>query len=570
MVTARHPGLTRWYAFAMAMDRRTFLRGAGGGAALGIGATLLGSCTNSAKLTGHGASTTKYQNLPGVGIGKGAPVRGGQLTMSTGSEINGFDPSQSSWDATGLQYAATVYDQLAALAPDGSVHPYLAESITPNAAYDVWTIQVRPNVVFHNGKALDAAAVKANLDAFVASALTGAAFNNVEKTTVTGPLTVEVATKTPWVAFPYYLTSQVGTIAEPSTLGGSAQNHPIGTGPFTFVEWVTNVHFIAKRNPNYWRPKLPYLDTIEFSPLIDPGSREDALKSGSIDIMQSNFTQNLVDLWGQSGYAVVNDLFSTFEPDMDCVMLNLAAPPFDDIRVRQALAYAADPEVIVQDIWNGIPPVSTGPFVPGSPDYGPTGFPKFNLSKAIDLVKQVEHDTGKPIPNFTFDTVPSSQYVRINELVQQMWLKAGIQCTIQQVEQSELIQNALTGKFQATAWQQFNSPDPDGNYVWWSSKSVQPIGGISLNMARNSDPVIQQALETGRESTDPHTRALAYQQVARQFAVDLPYLWANRAVWTVAAHDYVQNFAGPTFPDGSKKLGMIAGIISVAEVWRSA
>ena len=84
--------------------------------------------------------------------------------------------------------------------------------------------------------------------------------------------------------------------------------------------------------------------------------------------MQSNFTQNLVDLWNLSGYAVVNDLFSTFEPDMDCVMLNLDAPPFDDIRVRQALAYAANPEVIVQDIWNGIPPVSTGPFVPGSPD----------------------------------------------------------------------------------------------------------------------------------------------------------------------------------------------------------
>ena len=162
--------MTWWYAFAMTMDRRTFLRGAGGGAALGIGATLLGSCTNSSNLTGHGASTAKYQNPPGAGIGKGTPIRGGQITMSTGSEINGFDPSMSSWDATGLQYAGTVYDQLAALAPDGSVHPYLAESITPNADYDVWTIQMRPNVMFHNGKALDADAVKTNLDAFVASA----------------------------------------------------------------------------------------------------------------------------------------------------------------------------------------------------------------------------------------------------------------------------------------------------------------------------------------------------------------------------------------------------------------
>jgi peptide/nickel transport system substrate-binding protein len=380
---------------------------------------------------------------------------------------------------------------------------------------------------------------------------------------------VQVSTKTPWVAFPYYLTSQVGTMAEPSTLAGSAQNHPIGTGPFTFESWVPGSHFIAKKNPNYWRQGLPYLDSIEYEPLVDPGAREDALRSGSIDLMASNFTQNLVDLTGESGIVVVNDLFSTFEPDMDCVILNLDVAPLNDIRVRQALAMAVDAEVIVKDIWNDIPPVSTGPFVPGSPEYAPTGFPKFDLKRATQLVNEVQHETGKPI-SFNFDTIPSAQYVRINELVQAQWLKAGIHCTIQEIAQAELIQNALTGNYQASAWQQFNSPDPDGNYVWWSSKSVQKVGGLSLNMARNSDPLIQQALDTGRESTDPHTRALAYQEVARRFAVDLPYLWANRAVWMVAAHSYVQNFNGPTLPDGSKRLGMIAGVITASEIWRKS
>jgi peptide/nickel transport system substrate-binding protein len=552
------------------MDRRTFLRVAGSGAVLSAGATLLDSCSTSSTLINRGKTgNSRYQVSPSTGVGKGTPVRGGQITVATGSEINGFDPSTSSWDTTGLQYAQTVYDQLAALAPDGSVYGYLAESITPNPDYDVWTLQIRSNVVFHNGTALDAAAVKENLDAFVASELTGAAFNNVEKTTVTGPLTVQVITKTPWVAFPFYLTSQVGTIAEPSTLGTTAQNRPIGTGPFVFDTWVPNSHFIANRNPNYWRKGLPYLASIQYQPLIDPGAREDALKSGSIDVMQSNFTQNLVDLTGYTGIAVINDLFSTFEPDMDCVMLNMDVPPLNDLRVRQALAYAVDAETIVQDIWNDIPPVATGPFVPGSPDYAPTGFPKYNPTKATQLVKQYESETGKQI-SFNFDTVPSAQYVRINELVQAMWLKAGIHCTIQEIEQADLIQNALTGKFQATAWQQFNSPDPDGNYVWWSSKSVEPIGGLSLNMARNSDPLIQQALDVGRESTDPQTRALAYQEVARRFAVDLPYLWANRAVWMVAAHTYVQNFAGPTFPGGAKRLSMIAGVISPTEIWRTS
>jgi len=88
-------------------------------------------------------------------------------------------------------------------------------------------------------------------------------------------------------------------------------------------------------------------------------------------------------------------------------------------------------------------------------------------------------------------------------------------------------------------------------------------------MARNSDPLIQQALQTGRESTDQSTRIAAYQEVARRFAVDLPYLWSNPSVWMVGAADYVQNFNGPTLPGGAKQLGMISGIISVSEMWRS-
>jgi peptide/nickel transport system substrate-binding protein len=250
-------------------------------------------------------------------------------------------------------------------------------------------------------------------------------------------------------------------------------------------------------------------------------------------------------------------------------MLNTEVAPMNDIRVRQALAYAADPEVVVTEVWNGIPPVATGPFVAGSPYFAPTGYPGYNLRKAIDLVKEVEHDTGKPLPTFNFGTLPASEYVRINELIQAMWLKAGIHCNIQPMQEATLIEDAVTGDFQSTVWTQFAAPDPDANYVWWSSKSVAPIGSLSLNMARNSDPLIQQALDTGRESTDPRVRALAYQEVARRLAVDLPYLWSNRAVSTVAASNSVQNFTGPTFPGGARMLGMIGGVIWPVEIWRS-
>src|ERR1700689_3000733 len=103
---------------AVTMNRRTFLRAAGSGAVLSAGATLLDACSSSSTLTSTGkGGNSKYEVRPGTGVGKGTPVRGGQIIVATGSEINGFDPSTSSWDTTGVQYAQTVYDPLAALAP---------------------------------------------------------------------------------------------------------------------------------------------------------------------------------------------------------------------------------------------------------------------------------------------------------------------------------------------------------------------------------------------------------------------------------------------------------------------
>ena len=144
-------------------------------------------------------------------------------------------------------------------------------------------------------------------------------------------------------------------------------------------------------------------------------------------------------------------------------------------------------------------------------------------------------------------------------------------CTIQQVQQSQLIQNALTGKFQATAWKQFNTPDPDGNYVWWSSNSVGPVGGLVAQHGqklRPSDPAGPPDRPREHRPADPERRLPGGSPpVGRRSS---PISGRTPRVWMVARADYVQNFNGPTFPDGSKQLGMISGIISVAEMWRSS
>jgi ABC-type transport system substrate-binding protein len=548
-----------------AIDRRRFLarglKAAVGVAVVGSAPGLLAACGGSSK---GGRATAS-----GAGVSSAVPKRGGRIVFAVESEVDGFDPTKNRWDPGGNMYGRTVYDPLAAVAADGSTKPYLAQSVTPNEDYTRWTITLRPNVTFHNGAPLDANAVKVNLEAQRASPLVGPAFTNVARVDATGPLTVVVAMKSPWVPFPAQLNGQyqAGYIVEPNTLlAGKAQSSPVGTGPFVFQQWVPGSHFTATRNPNYWRSGMPYLDSIEYRPIIDPQSRENSLKSGTVDIMHSSDLQNYAALHGNSSFVTISDLSSSIEPDMTFCMINTAVSPVDELRVRQALAYATDRQRYINIIDNGIPPPSAGPYVAGSPYDAPTGYPSFNLTKAQSLVKQYESEKGRPL-SFQLAVLNTPKELERGKLLQAMWQKAGMQVQITQSEQSQYILNLLEGKYQVAEARQFAASDPDINYTWWSTSTVAPIGSFALNITRNNDPQIQRALDTGRTSNDPSARAAAYQEVARRLAQDIPYLWLDRGVWIVSARSSVQNFAGGTLPDGTRAVPLIFGEIWPTQIW---
>ena len=94
-------------------------------------------------------------------------------------------------------------------------------------------------------------------------------------------------------------------------------------------------------------------------------------------------------------------------------------------------------------------------------------------------------------------------------------------------------------------------------------------GALSINMARNSDPIIEKALLAGRASTEKEVRQTAYQTVNKRLALDLPYLWTDRAVWAVIGNPTVQNFNNPTTPQGQAAFGMIGGSIWPTQIWIS-
>jgi hypothetical protein len=88
-------------------------------------------------------------------------------------------------------------------------------------------------------------------------------------------------------------------------------------------------------------------------------------------------------------------------------------------------------------------------------------------------------------------------------------------------------------------------------------------------MARNVDPALQAALELGRSTSNVTTRAKAYQTVNQRLAIDIPYLWLDRAVWSVESTLKVQNWNNPTTASGAPAYGMIGGSIWPTQIWLS-
>jgi ABC-type transport system substrate-binding protein len=140
-----------------------------------------------------------------------------------------------------------------------------------------------------------------------------------------------------------------------------------------------------------------------------------------------------------------------------------------------------------------------------------------------------------------------------------------MQVTLTPVQQEQIINTALLGKFQAQVWRQFGAVDPDLNYIFWSPTQINSV--FSINMARNTSPDMQTALIQGRQSPAQSDRTAAYQQVGRLMGSEIPYIWTDRTVWSIGAQSKVQNFNNPTTPAGGKAFGMITGAIWPTQIW---
>jgi peptide/nickel transport system substrate-binding protein len=470
--------------------------------------------------------------------------------------------------------ANAVFDPLAAYDADGTVQPYLAESFTPNEDYTSWTITMRPGVTFHDGTPLDGAAVKKDLDAAAASPLVGAAVSNIESVEVdpSNPLAVIVDTVDPWASLPASLTAQVGMIAAPTQLDSGAEGssrRPIGTGPFVLESWEPDKAWVGTRNESYWRTDadgnaLPYLDEVEFRPIVDHTNRTNALISGDVQLLHTTDWASINRIRSEAEAGSLQFVTEETEAEENFILMNTSKAPCDDVRVREAVALCTAPNQ-VQTVWEApLERVADSQFTPDSPWYDPeSGYPDMDVQAGTDLISEVEAENG-PV-RFTLGTTPVPTNVAATEVLAQQYSQCGMDVELKTTAQSTFITDTVTGNYEANLWRQFAATDPDGDYQWWIGANAE--GPLTLNMARLADSQIDAALNEARASADPAVRKQAYSDLQRRQSELFPYAWIAHTQWGYGAATNVRNIGNVTLPDGSAAQQFQAGSFRLTETW---
>ncbi|MGW0804827.1 ABC transporter substrate-binding protein [Nonomuraea sp. NPDC002799] len=508
----------------------------------------------------------------GASSNTSGPTQGGRLIYGLSADANGFNPVTDQFAAQSYSMAGSIIEPLVSVDVNGDWKPYLAESLTPNEKYDEWAIKVRTGVSFSDGVALTGDIVKANLDAQKASPLNAAVFVPVKSFELADPMTVTVKLHQPWVAFPYYLAAQIGMVVPPASLTDpkAASLKPVGTGPFIFKEYVPDNRMVVTRNPRYWRSGLPYLDEVEFRILPDSQTRSQTLEAGGVDAIGTSRDEDLTKFGAQKDAYSVHRAQGMSVPEY-MFMLNTAVAPLDDVRVRKALAYATDRETVIKTLRGGLTEPADGPWSKDSKWYAEGGYPAYDAAKAAALVKEVEAEKG-PI-RFELISTPDPNTMQGVELAQDMWRKAGIEVSIKQADQADLINRAVTGNYAATVWTQFSTPDPDGEYIWMHQGYAKPVGAVSLNFARLKDAKLSAALDVGRSNPDEAARKKAYGTVQERLRELVPYVFIDHLnTGAIIAKTKVHGIGEHVLPDGEKGLPLTGSPIPYhpfAHLWVS-
>jgi peptide/nickel transport system substrate-binding protein len=353
-----------------------------------------------------------------------------------------LDPTGGAAAAIDEVLYANVFEGLTRFGPDGSVNPGLAEAWEISEDGTVYTFTLRAGVTFHDGTTMDAEDVKFSLDrARAADSVNAqkALFAGITDVTVVDPLTVQITLSAPNGAFPFNLAWGDAVIVAPESIENIKAN-PIGTGAFKFDNWVQGDRIDIVKNPDYWGEPAK-LDRATFKFISDPTAAFAAVMAEDVHVFAGfPAPENLPQFDADPRFSVI--VGSTEGETI--LSTNNSQAPFNDVRVRKALAHAIDRQAIIDGAMFGYgTPIGTH-FAPHHPDYVDL---TANSAYDPELAKSLLAEAGFPDGFTTTLKLPPPSYARRGgEIIAAQLREVGIETEITNLEWAQWLEQVFTGK----------------------------------------------------------------------------------------------------------------------------
>ena len=387
------------------------------------------------------------------------------VVFAVASTFTTTDPYDAN-DTLSQAMAKSFYEGLFGFDKDMKLIPVLAQSYDVSKDGLVYTIHLRKGVKFHDGTDFKADAVKVCLDRVTNPdnklKRYGLYNNNIAKTEVVDDYTARITLKTAFSPFINQLAHPSTVMISPTALAKYGNKdiafHPVGTGPFKFVEWKATDYLKVAKFDGYWKKGYPKVDSITWKPVVDNNTRAALMQTG-----EAQFTFPVP-------YEVAGVLKA--KPDLEVVAapsivlrylsMNTQQKPFDNPKVRQAIAYAINKEALAKVAFNGYATPALGVAPQGVEYAAKIGEWPYDVAKAKELLKEAGYPSG-------FETELWSAYnhttaQKVTQFIQQQLQQVGIRTKITLLEAGQRVEKV-------ESW-----PDPKTApvrlyYVGWSTST---------------------------------------------------------------------------------------------------
>ncbi len=458
---------------------------------------------------------------------------GGQLVVATWDEPISLDPANTA--AGGLNPVRLLFDTLVVQGGDFAPHPGVAESWTVSPDGRAYTFRLKRNVRFHDGSPLDAQAVRFSLDRATSpqakANFTISLAGTYQATEVIDARTARVVLTQPYAAFLDALAEGYHSIVSPAAVakhGRDFDRNPVGSGPYSFQEWISKSHVTLKKNPDYaWGSALfkhqgpPHPDRVTFRLVPDGSTRLATLEIGEVHVAEDIPPEEVGRLRKDPKLQVLNRVAPGTCAQL---MINTTQPPLDDLRVRQALQYAVNQAEMSTILFRGMLTPARAPLAPGTLGYeeGITAFYRTDPARARALLEAagwtlrpdgIRARNGSRLEVSITIVSPSIQTLptKVAELLQAQLADVGVLLNIKQMDTAGIFAVLRQGSQQMMlGWRAGSDPDVIRPLFHSSFFGKSPVARI-----RYKDEQLDQLLVQGAQELDRSKRHAIYGEIQR-------------------------------------------------------